>query len=112
MNKADITSQLNSKYNELYPQYWEILMKRKEEPNNQKINEIFDYLHSNIKYLEKYQSLIEIEDKEEMKIALERNNFIKEITDTLYDIKEHEKEHSISNPNIEIVEDEIKDMNI
>ena len=41
MNKADITSQLNAKYNELYPQYWEILMKSKEEPNNQKINDFY-----------------------------------------------------------------------
>ena len=102
MNKADITSQLNAKYNEIYPQYWEILMKRKEDPNNQKINEIFDYLHSNIEYLETYLSLIEIEDKEEMKIALEKNNFIKELSDVLYEVKEHTE--PITNPKIEIVE--------
>jgi hypothetical protein len=104
MNKADITSQLNSKYNELYPQYWEILMKRKEEPNNQKISEIFDNLRSNIEYLETYLSLIEIEDKEEMKIALERNNFLKELTDVLYEPKETVQ--PIYNSKIEIVQDE------
>lgn len=103
MNKTDITCQLNSKYNELYPQYWDILMKRKEEPNNQKINKIFDHLQSNIKYLEKYLSLIKIEDTEEMKVALERNNFIKELMDSLFEVKEHA--YPMSNPNIEIVKD-------
>lgn len=51
MDKADITSQLKAKYNEIYPQYWEIMMKRIQEPDNQKICEIYDYLRSNIKYL-------------------------------------------------------------
>jgi hypothetical protein len=104
MNKADITSQLNSKYNELYPQYWEILMKKKEEPNNKKISEIFDNLRSNIDYLETYLSLIEIEDKEEMKIALERNNYLKELSDVLYEQKETVQ--PIYNSKIEIVQDE------
>jgi hypothetical protein len=101
MNKDDISSQLNAKYNEIYPQYWEVLMKRKEEPNNQELCKIYDYLHSNLKYLEKYLSLIEIEDKELMMKALERNNFIKELTDILYEPRESKP--VISNPKIEEV---------
>lgn len=103
MDKADITSQLNAKYNEIYPQYWEIMMKRIQEPYNQKICEIYDYLRSNIKYLEKYLCLIEMEDKEEMKKALEKNNIIKELTDALYEPKENTQ--CIFNPKIEVVEE-------
>ena len=103
MNKVDITSQLNAKYNEIYPQYWEILMKHKEEPTNQKICEIYDYLYCNVKYLETYLALIEIEDKELMMKALERNNLIKELNDLLYEPKEIKE--LIINSKIEEVKD-------
>ncbi len=99
MDKAEITKQLNDKYNEIFPKYWHVIIKKIEEPKNSEIIKIYDYLDSNIKYLETYLSLIEIENKEEMKYALEKNNFIKELTDVLYEPKEQTQIHY--NPKIE-----------
>jgi len=101
MERVEIVGQLNAKYNEIFPQYFEMMMKHKENPNDLEIKKMFDYLQSNIKYIEKYLSLVEILDKDEMKKALERNNFIKELSDALYELKEND--NFMSNPKIEVV---------
>ena len=103
MDKVDISSQLGAKYNEIFPQYWSILMKLKEEPSNTKYQEIYNYLNSNIKYLESYMSLISIKDKDEMKQRLETNNFIKELTDALYEPREPSQLHP--NPKVEMIKE-------
>lgn len=103
MEKVEIIGQLNAKYNEIFPQYFEMLMKHKESPNDLEIKKMFDFLQSNVNYIEKYLSLVEILDKDEMKKALEKNNCIKELTDSLYEIKENNN-NLVHNPKIEIVE--------
>jgi hypothetical protein len=103
MERTEIIAQLNSKYNEIFPQYFEMLMKKKEHPEDLQIKKMFDCVQSNLEYIEKYLSLVEIADKEKMKIALEKNNYIKGLTDVLYDLKE--PTNFGPNPKIEIIEE-------
>ena len=101
MNKVEITAQLNAKYNEIFPKYWEIIIKKLEEPENQEITKIYNYLNCNIKYLEKYMSLIENSNEEYVKKELEKLNLIKELEDSLFETKQ--ETNIYSNPKIEIV---------
>lgn len=104
MEKVEIIKQLNEKYNEIFPQYFQILMKYKEFPNDLEVKKIFDYLQANINYIEKYLSLVEIVDKDKMKKELEKNNFIKELIDALYEPKEQNNNYP-HNPKIEVIDE-------
>ena len=103
MDKAEIIGQLQTKYNEIYPKYWQILMKKLEEPNNQQVLKMYDYLNFNIKYLETFMNIITIQDQEEMEDAIEKNNFIKQLLDNLYESKE-QQETTYFNPKVEVVD--------
>jgi hypothetical protein len=88
MNKVEITAQLNAKYNELFPKFWEILIKKKEEPNNNEVLKVYNYLNSNIRYLDKYISLINNFNDENVEKEIEKMNTIKQLTDILYEPKQ------------------------
>ena len=103
MEKVERIGQLNAKYDEIFPQYFEMLMRYKENPDDLENKKVFNYLQSNIKYIEKYLSLLQFIDGDEMDKALEKNNFIKGLTDTLF---EHKKNNDVSHdPNIEVVQE-------
>jgi hypothetical protein len=85
MDKDDIIKQITEKFNEINPKYWSVLLKKMEDPTNKEIIKIYNYLNSNIKYLQRYLSLLKITDEEQLKQEIEKNNFLKEIDDALYE---------------------------
>lgn len=104
MDIENISAQLKEKYTEIFQKYFEVLLKYKEEPGDDKIKEILNYLSYNLKYIEKYLSIIKMEDKEEMKKSIELNNFIKEINDTLNDASQEKENKKINeNPRVEVI---------
>lgn len=85
MNKTDIIAQLKSKYKEVFSKCWSIYIKKIEEPTNQEIIKIYNYLNSNVKYIEKYISILTMQDEAIIEHEIEKNNFIKELNDALYE---------------------------
>lgn len=51
MNKSEIINQLNAKYSEIFPKFWQLLMKKLEESNNKEISDIYDYIKSYVNLL-------------------------------------------------------------
>jgi hypothetical protein len=73
-------------------------MKKLEQSTNIEILKIYNYLDSNIKYIEKYISILNIQNEELIQKDIDKNNFIKELNDTLYE--PIEKKQFINNPKI------------
>lgn len=88
MEKDKIIEQLQQKYNEIFPKYWNIVMKKKEEPYNKEIEKIYNYLNINIKYIEKYIILLKDDETENIEKYIDELNMIKQINDALYEPKE------------------------
>lgn len=99
MDKLEIISQLKSKYTEIFPKFWSVYLKKKEEPKNLEILKIYNYLHYNIKYIEKYLSIMNLQDETEIQKEIEKNNLIKELNDALYEPKEETQ--NPNNPKIQ-----------
>ncbi len=91
MEKDKIIEQLQQKYNEIFPKYWNILMKKIEEPDNKEIEKIYNYLNINIKYIEKYIILLRNDEIENMEKYIDELNIIKQLNDALYEPKEDTK---------------------
>ena len=92
MEKVERIGQLNAKYDEIFPQYFEMLMRYKENPDDLENKKVFNYLQSNIKYIEKYLSLLQIIDGDEMDKALEKNNSKNPLVNELASVKKKLKE--------------------
>lgn len=91
MEKDKIIEQLQQKYNEIFPKYWNILIKKLEEPNNKEIEKIYNYLNINIKYIEKYITLLRNDELENIEKYIDELNIIKQINDALFEPKEDTK---------------------
>ena len=89
MDKVEITAQLNAKYNEIFPKFWEILMKKIEEPRNEQILKVYNYLNTNIEYLEKYLSIVNNSNDKNLEKEIEKMNTIKQLTDVLNEPKQN-----------------------
>ena len=89
MDKVEITAQLKAKYNEIFPKFWEILMKKIEEPRNEQILKVYNYLNTNIEYLEKYLSIVNNSNDENLEKEIEKMNTIKQLTDVLNEPKQN-----------------------
>jgi hypothetical protein len=98
MNRIEIINQLEIKYKEIFSKYWSFYMKKLEQSTNIEILKIYNYLDSNIKYIEKYISILNIQNEELIQKDIDKNNFIKELNDTLYE--PIEKKQFINNPKI------------
>jgi hypothetical protein len=102
MDKTSMTAQLNQKHKEIFDQYFEILTRRKESAKNEEIEKVFNVINSNIKYIENYLSALKIEDKDEMKKAIEKNDCVKELNSVLYGAEERNKK-IINNPKVQVM---------
>jgi len=91
MEKDKIIEQLQQKYNEIFPKYWKIVMKKIEEPYNKEIEKIYNYLNINIKYIEKYIILLKDDETDNIEKYIDELNMIKQINDALYEPKEDTK---------------------
>jgi hypothetical protein len=91
MEKDKIIEQLQQKYNEIFPKYWNIVMKKIEEPYNKEIEKIYNYLNINIKYIEKYIILLKDDETDNIEKYIDELNMIKQINDALYEPKEDTK---------------------
>jgi len=101
MEKKEIIEQLQQKYNEIFPKYWNVKMKKLEEPDNKEIEKICNYLNINIKYIEKYIFLLTNQEIENIEKYIDELNMIKQINDVLYEPKEENKYQM--NSKIEII---------
>jgi len=91
MEKDKIIEQLQQKYNEIFPKYWNIVMKKIEEPYNKEIEKIYNYLNINIKYIEKYIILLKDDETDNIEKYIDELYMIKQINDALYEPKEDTK---------------------
>jgi hypothetical protein len=91
--------ELNKRYNELFPTFFEVLLKHKEEPKNLDIYNLMKYYELNLNYIEKYMQIVKTNNKEKIEKQIEIIDFEKTCNDTIY--KPKNKEQEIKNPKIQ-----------
>jgi hypothetical protein len=85
MDYSHTIKQLNDKYYEIFSKYWSVLIDSKVDSTNQEIKNYCKYLDNNVKYIEKYLSILKMNSGDaNMSKEIEKNNYIKEIMDALY----------------------------